>query len=479
MLQLQNKLFLLPLCAVIFISCGFIDLRPVGIDIEPGVYDSILPEKFSPVIIKFDTEVIKNEAEMILQISSDYGAARGDIFWRDNDLYFVPVQGWTAGIRYTLSMTGTIRSVDGRESRLDRFIAFFAINRNPPPVLEWHSPSGSASIGTGNNIFEFHFSRSMDKLSVESALTIDGAGNITHEWSADDHILNVIPEKSLLPWVAYRWNLRDSAKCIDGVPLPRSYSGHFTTDSDQTLPYVTEVFPVLFSDGSWYPTGAAIETGLGLGHGIAVSFNKPMGESALRSLRFEPSLSGRTEFLSDNSIVHIFSRDPEPEVFYTLIISGDTRDSEGLKLGSDFKKYFIPDIPYLNVLSFTANAGSVTEAFPITNRALPVYIDPQTGELFFSIRFSLPFGLEEKINTPQRISLVPFFPGMLAPVALQYVSWISDDRLFMRWEGLKASDTDNAVHFYKLTVPGGRSGVSSAKGIIMKEDLIIYLEAIN
>jgi hypothetical protein len=147
------------------------------------------------------------------------------------------------------------------------------------------------------------------------------------------------------------------------VPLPKTYSGYFITDKDQTLPCVTNVYPVLNTNGSWFPTGANIETGLGQGHGITVVFNKPMGESALRSLRFEPSLSGRTEFLSENSIVHIFTRDPEPETTYIMIISGDTRDSEGLKIGADFRISFSPDIPFLNVLSPFRHIGIHPEDF--------------------------------------------------------------------------------------------------------------------
>jgi len=473
---LWNNLFVL-LCATILASCGLVDFRPIGIGIEPSP-NSILSESYSPVIIMFDTGMVKNEAESILQVSSDLGAVRGDKFWRGDHLYFVPVSGWTAGIRYTLSLMGTVRSLDGRELRLGHFASFYAINKNTPPLLEWHSPSSGASIGTNNVVFEFHFSRSMDRLSVESALTLDGVGNKIFEWSADDRQLRVIPERDLSPWIMYRWNLRDSARSFDGVPLPKTYSGHFTTCMDQTLPHVTSIFPVLFSDGSWHSTGVCIETGLRQGQGIAVKFNKPMGENVLRSLRFEPYLTGRTEFLSEESIVYIFTRDPEPDTTYTLIVSGDTRDKEGLKIGSDFRLNFTPDIPFLNVLSFTAN-GTVFDIVSAVNNVLPVSVDPATGELNFYIQFSLLFGLEERLQTPQRITLTPFFPRTLAPVALQYVNWTSRDRLFMRWEGLIATTGGEEPFYYRLTIPGGRGGISSDTGIYMKHDITLYLEVVR
>jgi len=469
---LQNNIFLLLI--VILTSCGFVDLRQIGISTEPGRADSVLPLASSPVVIKFDTQMIKHEAEGVLHISSDLGTVTGDKSWNGNNLYFVPVGGWTAGIRYTLSLRGNVRSADGREIRIDHHVSFYAINRNTPPLLEWFSPSSGESVRTNDLVLEFHFSRPMDRLSVESALLLDGITNRNFEWE-EDHILKVNVERTLSPWVLYNWTLRDSARSSDGVPLPKTYTGYFTTDLDQILPEVTEIFPVLFSDGNWYPTGSPIETGLGIGQGIAIEFSKPMGESALRALRFEPSLSGRTEFLSQDSIVYIFTRDPEPETMYTLIVLGDTRDREGLRIGEDLRINFIPDIPILNVLSFTAD-GIVYDINSEAQNVIPIRANPATGEVNFSLRFSLMFGLEEKLNTPQRINISPFFPRTLSSAVIQSVNWISDDRLIMQWLGLMPGGADR--HYYRLVIPGGRGGISSGTGIFMKEDLILILEVI-
>ncbi|GBU27324.1 hypothetical protein R84B8_00854 [Treponema sp. R8-4-B8] len=497
MFRSWNK-FLVLLCVILNISCDyydfsqfnlsnfdlsqidisqFVDLRPIGIEIEPAEINSLLPDLYSPVILKFDTEMQKEDVEGILQINSDIGSVMGDKYWEENNLYFVPVQGWTAGVRYTLSFLGTIRSIDKREMLIERFVSFYAINKNSPPLLEQYIPANGSSIGTNNVVFEFNFSRSMEKHTVESALTLEGIGNKTFEWSDNDTTLKVTPDKSLSPWLMYRWNLKDSAKSIDGVPLPKTYSGYFTTDLDQTFPNVTSVYPVLFSDGCWYPTGTNLETGLLPGQGIAVSFNKLMGENVLRSLRFEPSLSGRVEMLSEKSIVYILSKNPEPETSYTLIVSGDTKDSEGLKIGDDYRLNFNVDIPYLNVLSITSANGQLMENFSPTNNVFPVHVDQGTGQITLSIHFSLIFGLEEKQNMPQKISLSYFFPKYLPPVALRNIQWIFDDRLFMQWEGLSVGE--EIPYYYKLTIPGGKNGIISDSGFFMKEDVVIYLEAIK
>jgi len=481
MLRSSNNLLTLMLCAIFIIfsvSCGFVDLRHIGINIEPEKMDSLLPDHYSPVILKFDTEMVHNEAEGIIQINSDLGVMKGDKFWRGNELYFIPVSGWTPGIRYTLSLMGTLRSSDGRELRLERYVPFFAVSKDTPPLLDWHYPSNGASVSVNNISFEFHFTQAMDKLSVETALILEGIGNKIFVWSSDDKILTVTTDKALNPWLVYRWNIKDTAKCKNGIPVPKTYTGYFTSDKDQTLPFVTDIFPVMNLNGYWFATGTEIETGLQLGEGIGISFNKAMGESVLKSIRFEPSLTGKTEYLSENSIVFIFSKSPEPETVYTLIVSSEAKDSEGLKIGTDYKINFSSKIPNLNVLSLSFDDDNFINDFSAPNIVLPVKIDPATGELFFSIHFSLPFSFEDKQNTPQRITLSPFFPRSLSPAALKYVSWFFNDRLYMCWEGITV--TDSVIpNFYKITIPGGKGGISSENGIYMKEDLIIYLEAVK
>jgi len=478
MSRLQNKIIFFMLCALPLLSCGFADLRPIGVSIEPDKTDALLAEEFTPIILKFDTEMKKKDVEGILQISSDAGVVTGDRFWNGNNLFFVPVAGWTAGIRYSLSLSGVLLSIDGKEQKIERFITFYAINKNALPFLKDFIPRDGASVGTGDFILELHFSRPMKRLSVESAFSFEGISGKTFEWLADDSILKIKPDKALSPWSQYRWNLKESAKSLDGVPLPKAYSGQFFTDYDQILPKVERVFPVLNSDGKWFPTGRDIETGLEYGNGIAVEFNKVMDENVFRSLRFEPSLSGRVEYLSERSIVYIFTKNPEPAVMYTLILSGDTKDSEGLKIGNDFKQNFIADIPFLNILSIDINDDSNINIIPASNNVTSVSIDPSTRKLETMIYFSLPFSQEEKQNMVFKISLNSFFPRSISPVALQYVHWVSDDILYMVWEGFDVGSIDTP-YYYKLTIPGGKNGISSSDGIFMKEDISILLEVTN
>ena len=252
-------------------------------------------------------------------------------------------------------------------------------------------------------------------------------------------------------------------------------SAAFCTDLDRLMPGVSRVYPVLQSEGQWIPTGGSLEEDLGPGLGIIVEFNKPMAESAFRSLRFEPSLAGRTEKLSERSMVFIPSRDPEPETAYTLIVSGDAKDTEGLKIGNDYRCVFVADIPYLRLLSI--NGQDYTNGDD--NFIFPVTVSEGDGGLIrIFLYFSLPFTEEEKQKTTLAISLVPFFPVNLDPVALRSVSWLSSDRLKMEWERLNAG-TSIEPHYYRLNLPGGRGGIGNGSGMFLRQNISLYLEAVE
>jgi hypothetical protein len=478
------------LLGILLVSCGFMDLRPIGVRTVPGEAYELLPESHSPVILRFDTEMERSDAERILNVSSGGGQVEGDLHWEGNDLYFVPAAGWTPGTAYTLNLSGTVYSLDGRELRLAKFLPFFVISRTPAPYLESFSPADGSSVGLSpeeGGSLELIFSRSMDRPSVEAAFSLEGITIRHFDWQTDDRVLKIVPEKPLSPWTVYRWTIGVKARSREGVPLGEAVSAQFITDRDRLFPQVLRIVPLVYSppaggeDGAshWFPSGENFEQGLGSGQGIGVEFNKPMDEETLRRcLRFEPSLSGRIESLSPSSLVFIPERDPEPETVYTLIVSGDTKDAGGLKMGEDYRTFFTPDIPFLRLPAITAEGNPpVRIEYPETGFSWQV---PVTSEkiLRLTLEFSHNFSPQAKLDTPFRISLDGYFPGTLPLVDLRFVHWLSENKVYLEWEDLSPGKAGEP-HYYKLSVSGGRNGIDDGSGSFLKEDAYFYLEAVE
>ena len=343
----------------------------------------------------------------------------------------------------------------------------------------------------------------MDRNSVENGFSIAGASDRQFIWSDDDRCLLVSPSKKLLPWTSYRWSLKSSAKGRDGVPLVQAVSACFVTDFDKVLPCVKRIYPAIFSNGRWLATGGTMEQHFGPGQGIVIEFNKAMADNAINSIRFDPSLAGRCERISETTAVFIPNRDPQPEIFYTLIISGDAQDAGGLKIGEDFRLQFMADIPYLRILSISADGSPLLDTGLVDTvrsggdlnegAAWAIPVDVPGGDVFrCTIHFSLPIELEARQDMPRSISLIPFFPDTLPPIALRFASWLSHDRLRMEWEGLKPGaaalyEHSGAAlnkysgagqsHLYRLNIPGGRGGIETGSGMYLRENLYLILEA--
>jgi hypothetical protein len=474
------------------ISCGFLDLRPIGYSLSPAEADAILPEPFSAVKVIFDTEMEQDEVERALAITSPEGTVEGDRHWDGTTLVFVPLAPWKAGIRYNLALKGLLHGKDGRELRISVDHPFYGLLKGEAPVLQFIDPAPGTSVpvqvleadlsAPHGPPLQFRFSRPMNPQTVQDALSIEGIDQIIWAWSHEDQLLSATPKKPLSPWTVYRWTLKTSALSREGIPLGKEASGTFCTNLDTDRPYVEGTFCLGRSGTDWIDLGRSLNE-LDLGQALGLRFSEPMNrESLLQALRIEPSLPGYTVQIDERTVAYVPDRPPEPGTTYVLIVSADTKDLSALSLGQEYREAFTPSIPYLVLRSVQANTGPSFSG-PFSENTQGVYtITPQApeGKLFINLEFSLPFSAEAKIALLKQVSLAPYFPGSLAPVTLQSATWSSDSTIHLVWVGLEGGSGD-MPHYYRLSLAGGRSGITTSAadgmGYWLKESNTLMLEA--
>jgi hypothetical protein len=461
-------------------SCGFADLRLVDYSVIPGKAYSVINGGYTPLVITFDTEMIKNEAEQLVSVSYYGGTVNGDFRWQGNVLYFTPSAGWSYGVLYTLTISGSAFAKDGRELRTAHYIPFYVETNNTAPVLISYSPANGAPVGVRpeeGTVLVLDFSAPMDSISTEEAFTWDCPGEKNFSWSNGNTRVEITAKDVLTPWTTYHWSLGERALSQERIPLARSFSGEFVTNLDQMLPGVERCYPMIQSGLLWTETGGMLSSDLGINQGIGISFNKAMNhDSVTQSLRFEPALAGNVEILSDTEIVFVPTQSLENETTYTMIVSKETTDISGLKLGEDYIEYFTPDLPYLDV--FEISTGSVLLSGPDLENGL-CHAVTLTGlnELRITIRFSLMFTNDAVVDMASRIVLEPYFPPSLLPIALQAVIPQSADTVVFEWTGLEAGSAAQSK-YYRLSIPGGKGGISNGTSSYLKENRYLYFEVV-
>jgi hypothetical protein len=152
----------------------------------------------------------------------------------------------------------------------------------------------------------------------------------------------------------------------------------------------------------------------------------------------------------------------------------------GLKMGEDHIVMFKSDILFLRIISlgFGTESDDTVAAFSEPEKAKVFTIsmdEAEKGVMRFSIWFSLPLSVEAKMEITHRISLTPFFPVSLGPMYLRSARWHGDDRLFMEWEDPLPGKPEEP-YYYRLALPGGRSGISNGEGSYLKEETYFYIE---
>jgi hypothetical protein len=480
-------------CAFItlFTRCGFVDLRPVSVSTYPDGAETVLPDAASPVSVSFDTEMQRIEVERIFCVESYYGKTEGDFRWEGNRLYFSPAAGWIPGTRYMLSLNGTAYSKDGRDAEFSIFVPFYAVNREAVPYLKYFYPEDGASTGVmpddGGKI-KLVFSESMNGRSVEDAFSIDGVSKKIFAWNDTGTEVEITSDDKLNAWSVYRWTLGIKAASAAGVPLPKSYSAQFTTNKDAVLPFVKYVSPVLRAEGGngaydggywWQETGGEIENRLGYGQGIAVVFNKAMDKNSVVSgLRFAPSITGIVEQYSADSFVFLPARDPEIGVTYRLTVSADTKDVYGLKLASDYTVDFIADIKNLEIISIKPKSAATNLTNIKKENFISFKISKASKECRLDFHFSPAIDdIKSRENIARSIRLDAFFPGTLASPVLRWAHWTGpgNDTLELEWADVTPG-TEEEPYYYKLTIPGGVSGIANGSGSFMKDTVTVYFE---
>ncbi|MDR2490098.1 MAG: hypothetical protein LBD20_01700, partial [Spirochaetaceae bacterium] len=467
-------------------SCGFIDFRPVEVDIFPAA-GTVLPEAGDEVSARFNTAVRRLETEAMFKVSGHDGFVEGDFRWEGSALFFKPVRGWLPGTRYVVSLSGTVYAEDGREEQVDFSVPFYAGNTATAPYLHAFSPQNGEVVAPDSGVIRLEFSAAMNRQSVEENFSLDGGLKLEFVW-IDDSILEIHTNDKYTAFGTYTWNLAAKSVSLEGVPLAKKESGSFVTNGDVNIPYIEYVYTALRGGNSYglSSLGLLSEVGLPNDCGIGIVFSRDMDAAAVRSaIAIQPPIAGRLEHITGRIFVYLPEKQPEPECAYMLTISRDAASTTGLKMLQPKTVVFHSAIPYLRVscldLSSGSNVLNLPEASMTNGGIVQMRVSPQLNFIVV-VHWSEYWTQEAKSAALRGITLEPVFPGGLPPLALISARWTTDNTLELKWQGVDTvSDVEAAAgrqKFYKITINGGEGGLQNCEGSYIKESIFMYIEVI-
>jgi len=476
-------IFLCVVSALFSISCRnqVIDLTELDVNTYPNINGTVISPE-TPVWIEFSEDVEHAKTEKNVAVKNFSGSVGCDTTWIGNRLILTPLEGWTPGVIYTLSCSGTIETTDNLTFTVGESVSFYASSTAMPPSLVSWTPVNDGIIER-NGTVTLDFSKAIASGFLEQFITVSPDHDITLTLSGDGRSVVIAPVGEWAGLTRYQWNVSSELLDTEGIKVRKDYSGYFRTQTDTIAPENPTVWAVDALDPS--VKRPLEETGLNMG--LLFEFNEPIDfEVFKKRLKTEPSLTMAYRIVNDASII---AYPPEaswvPGQEYKISLLKGISDTAGNETTEDYVFTLTAAIPVLSVVSITNSPETPQENFlPADFESVdPLKFGVNNGDLqhFFDIKFSAPISQTEAERLVAAINLEGVFPNYVTSPTLLLATVMAGDTLHLQYADFTLPEASKPYErvYYKLTINGGKQGFTLDNGSQLADDFILKLEAIK
>ncbi len=447
-------------------ACSFVSLERLGIVTAPSKSGEIAPAE-GPLRVGFSIEPVHDSAERAFRLSSLEGSSTGNFEWRGSGFDFRPVPPLKKGYLWTMSISGAIRTADGRTFDAAKSVMFYAGSSAALITLDSFSPAKGATVSISEPI-SLRFSRAVDASLFTRNFSLSPATDYDLSWSADGLTARIGPKMRWTAQSAYTWLVKADLADVGGVGLAKTYDGAFIVQAEGHAPGVVSVHPAIFAGGYFLPLSTGLDT-LAYEDAIFVTFDQPVTrESVSDSIKLTPSVKGRVLQDGPSTFAFVPEEGYAARTEYRLSILSTVATPAGTPMSEDYAAWFRPKVADIGLARAFVNGGAAIETFcgGVSTSFTP---DPIDEGAIIALEFNPPItDASQRDRTVTLVSCTSLFPSSLSP-SLRSAQWVGGSRLELSYTGFTPSTT-STTFFYKVLVPGGISGISDGAGGTMEMD---------
>jgi hypothetical protein len=451
---------------VLLASCGFIALGQLHVTTHPSGRNQVIGRE-ERITLAFSICPDRNDAERLARISTPDGICALDFAWEGDVLCLLPVRPLPAGERLVLSFSGTLSMVDGREYEEAIEVPFFMETDAPQPRLAAHSPANGAVAGTRTELV-LSFSEQIDAQSFAAGFVLSPSSEHETAWSVDGKVVTLRPKEQWDTLTLYTWEVAETVKDARGVRLGTRSSGSFLVQEDALPPSILALRPAVPNgDGSFTVVEQALDGNLRARDCILLSFSEDVAiETLRRSFSLDPSVRGHMRRERVGEFLFVPEEAYRMGTVHHLVVATDVEDLAGNRMAREHSCWFTPDIPPQAVLSVSANGGPAVDLGSLEPADIALTVEK---EIAFAVDFAQPFGIGSRADVPFTLRCEAIFPSSILDPALKSATWTSDVSVSITFAGFTPS-AGQELHYYRLTFPGGPTGIANGDGSYLKED---------
>lgn len=467
------------LIAFLQTGCFLISLEQLEITSYPSEREQIIGAS-EELWVSFSVPPVETDAEGLFTVRGGGAAVEGDFEWREGRLYFHPVPDLKPGVRYILSVDGTLSSADGRSFNAQHALPFYAGSaENPSELLLYHPANGEAAALKAPLVFSF--SRSMINGTLENEIGIDPHRDVEIEWSDGGKTVSITPDEGWEAHTLYTWSIDESVTDGAGIPLQTSYTGTFIAGTAASVPTLLSMEPAGIFGSSYL-----VQAGYGREDSLRFIFSEAMNvESLEAAFHIDPDLGGTFHQLDRDTFIFDPNNCLVMNTRYFVTIGTECRSSAGNNIASEIRRSFMPDIPAQGIEQVTFTGASETTVLPADFRSGSFQMMSFSGpgpdySGSISIRFAETYDEPYRTNIAENLSLHAYFPETVTNPVLITETWNpGSNELTLFYSGFVKSEASPSPEqvLYKLSVPGGAALSMNQNGSFLEEEVWIIFQA--
>ncbi len=510
-------------------GCALINLLPFPITTMPATADQVLSSAPN-VWVQFSAAVDEGEVQPLFSVTGTGGqAVPGDLSWQGNKLTFTPASPFERGVRYVLTLQGTVNVNDGRTFQENIIVPFYVGTNAGPPIIASITPASGSTVGQGASV-SLAFSQPMSETSFQDGFSLSPSTAYSLSWNASATTVTIAPKAQWTAETLYSWTLSTSCTAKSGVPLDRQWSGTYLVQQGNaptvisvqpatvTLTGSTTTVTLLPDTGAPDVSGGAATPAPSYNNSLALVFSEDVNLPALESaLSLSPAVAGTMQRVcsgltacaaipgapaqAGGIFVYTPSSDWTMSQQYVLTISTALTDLNGNPIASPYWLAFTPSIPVQSVseidvtgtitnnggagLAETSSAGALdnTTAYPLDWFTLAN--TPATGlSLTITIDFSVAYAdASHEAAMANAVSFAAYYPSGLSNPQVVQVNWTTPQKLVITYTILTPSPTGVSgspppqTNYYMLTIPAGASQSGTGAGSFLTNPVTVLLQS--
>jgi hypothetical protein len=290
------------------------------------------------IVVVFSAQPSKESIKKAFSLSEEGQTVSGVFSFDDKSVVFIPLNGLRANHEYNITISTVAEDKKGNSLLRDFEYNFFTKQDIEIPHILGINPANESNLTLVPETISVAFSKTMDTVSFERALSISPSIPHVLEWNTEHTAVDIIPVKPLVKGTRYTITINTTLTDTYRNALLTTFRSTFLYGLDRNPPENTITWETTSGDTSGLLTPNIINQDIPSDSDFIIVFDKSVQIDAIAGfIEINPPIGITVipDIISGNSARITLNHKPEWNKNYTLKLKRGITDTFGNKTETD------------------------------------------------------------------------------------------------------------------------------------------------